>query len=97
MKPRDQGGVVDARLNVYGVEGLKVAGKWHKIVPNLHLPPLLTVDSPDMSICPTNVGNVRHVVFYVLANFEVAHCSFFRLEYLLHCIVGRGEGCDHNC
>ncbi|KAG9316078.1 GMC oxidoreductase-domain-containing protein [Chiua virens] len=25
MKPRDQGGVVDARLNVYGVEGLKVA------------------------------------------------------------------------
>ncbi|KAH7888383.1 GMC oxidoreductase-domain-containing protein [Phlebopus sp. FC_14] len=25
MKPRDQGGVVDARLNVYGVKGLKVA------------------------------------------------------------------------
>ncbi|KAG9316079.1 hypothetical protein JVU11DRAFT_3750 [Chiua virens] len=25
MKPRDQGGVVDARLNVYGVQGLKVA------------------------------------------------------------------------
>ncbi|KAI9460295.1 GMC oxidoreductase-domain-containing protein [Boletus coccyginus] len=25
MKPRNQGGVVDARLNVYGVEGLKVA------------------------------------------------------------------------
>ncbi|KAF8262154.1 hypothetical protein EI94DRAFT_731781 [Lactarius quietus] len=25
MKPRDQGGVVDARLNVYGVRGLKVA------------------------------------------------------------------------
>lgn len=25
MKPRDQGGVVDPRLNVYGVEGLKVA------------------------------------------------------------------------
>ncbi|KAG8212846.1 hypothetical protein J3R82DRAFT_11163 [Butyriboletus roseoflavus] len=25
MKPRSQGGVVDARLNVYGVEGLKVA------------------------------------------------------------------------
>jgi alcohol oxidase len=25
MKPREQGGVVDARLNVYGVEGLKVA------------------------------------------------------------------------
>ncbi|KAG9316077.1 GMC oxidoreductase-domain-containing protein [Chiua virens] len=25
MKPRDQGGVVDERLNVYGVQGLKVA------------------------------------------------------------------------
>ncbi|KAH9481244.1 Alcohol oxidase [Psilocybe cubensis] len=26
MKPREQGGVVDERLNVYGIEGLKVAG-----------------------------------------------------------------------
>ncbi len=26
MKPRDKGGVVDERLNVYGVQGLKVAG-----------------------------------------------------------------------
>jgi len=26
MKARDQGGVVDERLNVYGVENLKVAG-----------------------------------------------------------------------
>lgn len=26
MKPRDQGGVVDARLNVYGVSRLKIAG-----------------------------------------------------------------------
>ena len=25
MKPRDKGGVVDSRLNVYGGEGLKVA------------------------------------------------------------------------
>ncbi|KAG6329171.1 hypothetical protein ID866_9918 [Astraeus odoratus] len=41
MKPRDQGGVVDARLNVYGVEGLKVAV----------LNPL-----KDMSIAPKNVG-----------------------------------------
>lgn len=24
MKPRDQGGVVDSKLNVYGVEGLKI-------------------------------------------------------------------------
>lgn len=27
MKPRVQGGVVDSRLNVYGVTNLKVAGK----------------------------------------------------------------------
>ena len=26
MKPREQGGVVNARLNVYGVQNLKVAG-----------------------------------------------------------------------
>jgi hypothetical protein len=26
MKPREQGGVVDARLNVYGTQNLKVAG-----------------------------------------------------------------------
>jgi len=26
MKPREKGGVVDPRLNVYGVKGLKVAG-----------------------------------------------------------------------
>ena len=26
MKPRDKGGVVDPRLNVYGIQGLKVAG-----------------------------------------------------------------------
>jgi hypothetical protein len=26
MKPRENGGVLDDRLNVYGVEGLKVAG-----------------------------------------------------------------------
>jgi alcohol oxidase len=25
MKPRERGGVVDSRLNVYGVRGLKVA------------------------------------------------------------------------
>lgn len=31
MKPRQQGGVVDSRLNVYGVRGLKVAGESHYI------------------------------------------------------------------
>jgi hypothetical protein len=28
MKARDKGGVVDERLNVYGVKGLKIAGEW---------------------------------------------------------------------
>lgn len=27
MKPREEGGVLDYRLNVYGVKGLKVAGR----------------------------------------------------------------------
>ena len=26
MKPREKGGVLDSRLNVYGTQGLKVAG-----------------------------------------------------------------------
>jgi choline dehydrogenase-like flavoprotein len=34
MKPREEGGVVDARLNVYGVEGLKVAGMGCRIIPD---------------------------------------------------------------
>ena len=28
MKPREQGGVVDERLNVYGVQNLKIAGNY---------------------------------------------------------------------
>ena len=27
MKPREEGGVVDSKLNVYGTQGLKVAGE----------------------------------------------------------------------
>ena len=29
MKPRDEGGVVDPRLNVYGTQCLKIAGMWY--------------------------------------------------------------------
>ena len=47
MKPKDDGGVVDERLNVYGTKGLKVAG----------IVPLIEVRiSVDLSICPSNVG-----------------------------------------
>ena len=37
MKPRERGGVVDARLNVYGVQNLKIAGKYlnHSFGKNL--------------------------------------------------------------
>ena len=32
MKPRERGGVVDARLNVYGVQNLKIAGIYLNIL-----------------------------------------------------------------
>jgi len=43
MKPREEGGVVDSRLNVHGVQGLKVAGQFKLTVPpwnvlTLHIP-----------------------------------------------------------
>ena len=46
MKPRDQGGVVDKNLNVYGVENLKIAGGY--------IYQMLLIE--DLSICPGNVG-----------------------------------------
>jgi len=54
MKPRNQGGVVDERLNIYSTTNLKVAGKfvqmsypwsWAYYIP-----------FADMSIIPGNVG-----------------------------------------
>lgn len=59
MKPKDQGGVVGPNLDVYGVTGLKVAGK--RRYRSHHALALLSDDCPliDLSICPTNVGNVR--------------------------------------
>jgi GMC oxidoreductase len=42
MKAREQGGVVDERLNVYGVQNLKIAGNnltlfWKKVDTSLNL------------------------------------------------------------
>jgi alcohol oxidase len=54
MKPRDKGGVLDERLNVYGVEGLKVAGTLFTVEG-----PLVWIsESPfsDLSIMPSNVA-----------------------------------------
>lgn len=64
MKPREKGGVVDSRLNVYGVEGLKVAGALASFLTGLRKrETLLTTYIPlrptlDMSIAPANVGAV---------------------------------------
>ena len=37
MKPRKDGGVVDPRLNVYGTQGLKVAGMSWNILCQLDI------------------------------------------------------------
>lgn len=58
MKPREQGGVVDSALNVYGVKGLKVAGMYLNVVS--HCRKLTSCICTDMSIAPSNVGSVRH-------------------------------------
>ncbi|KAF8213497.1 hypothetical protein K438DRAFT_1956877 [Mycena galopus ATCC 62051] len=51
MKPRSEMGVVDERLNVYGVQGLKVAdvGPFFILFCKFHVP-------PQISIPPANVG-----------------------------------------
>lgn len=57
MKPRDHNGVVDSRLNVYGVDGLKVVGTFSYCAgvrtsfSQCHAP-------TDLSICPGNVAAV---------------------------------------
>ena len=58
MKRRDQGGVVDERLNVYGIKGLKVAGSSGI---SIFLCLVLYTDPAliDASIAPGNVGAVR--------------------------------------
>ena len=58
MKPRERGGVVDPKLNVYEVEGLKVAGRsqfiFLYIIKNL----LNSRPKLDVSIPPSNVNSV---------------------------------------
>jgi len=52
MKPREKGGVLDPRLNVYGVQGLKVAGMAESILSRREVRHTLL----DCSIMPSNVG-----------------------------------------
>ena len=65
MAPREEGGVVDKELNVYGVKGLKLAGEcWHfRLFPSIFLANFLanlvadfTGLSADLSIAPENVA-----------------------------------------
>ena len=92
MKPRDQGGVVDARLNVYGVKGLKVAGMYLRP----YLCCVLIVGLLDLSICPSNVGNVRRT--YITSHVISRLIRFFpSLEHVLDCVVDRGEGSRNYC
>ena len=53
MKARDKGGVVDERLNVYGVKGLKIAGELF-LVPFTRTAFIFIC--ADCSITPGNVG-----------------------------------------
>ena len=53
MKPREHGGVVDERLNVYGTQNLKIAGKY-PIIFVIHI--LNPFFFSDCSIAPSNVG-----------------------------------------
>lgn len=56
MKSREQGGVVDSRLNVYGVDGLKIAGTLHSGSYCFTQPS--RGHGTDMSIVPGNVAAV---------------------------------------
>ena len=55
MKPREEGGVVDSKLNVYGVDGLKVAGACG--IGCIVYP--MSDSCLDLSIPPSNVAAVR--------------------------------------
>ena len=57
MKPREQGGVVDERLNVYGVQSLKIAGNYpHSFFFLKNFDIYIWIFSLDCSISPDNVG-----------------------------------------
>lgn len=73
MKAREEGGVVDSRLNVYGVEGLKVAGEWTHAS-------LLAFRSPysfaDLSIPPSNVGAVSCRSSFIITSLMLSQNTY---------------------
>ena len=56
MKPREQGGVVDERLNVYGVRNLKIAGNYPFYIYKKYVFEPIFFFHSDCSIAPGNVG-----------------------------------------
>jgi len=58
MRQREKGGVVDERLNVYGVQGLKIAGEL--MCPFSQI--IIEIMSPDISIAPANVAAVNYIL-----------------------------------
>lgn len=54
MRGRDIGGVVDDRLDVYGVKGLKIAGEQDQLARRDGI--LTKTVYADPSICPSNLG-----------------------------------------
>lgn len=58
MRRREKGGVVNERLDVYGVQGLKVAGQLMCLFSTI----ILHNMSPDISIAPSNVAAVSYLL-----------------------------------
>ena len=74
MKPRERGGVVDPKLNVYELEGLKVAGRSKNyfiiyIIKNL----LNSRLKLDVSIPPSNVNSVSSSLVPSIEHSTRAH------------------------
>ena len=62
MGPRESGGVVDSRLNVYGTHGLKCIGELLMFLSWV----LSVTNQPDLSIPPENVGaNTNHTALLI--------------------------------
>ena len=60
MKPKEEGGVVDSHLNVYGIQNLKIAGQ----LPRDSLIVSVNDKHPfvqDLSVCPGNVAAVSTI------------------------------------
>jgi alcohol oxidase len=60
MRPREEDGVVDGQLNVYGVQSLKVAGGYKISKANAE------ADGSDLSICPSNLGTNTTTVALII-------------------------------